>query len=182
MNKLTFLGTGTSQGVPVIACECDVCQSTDFRDKRLRNAALLEIENSVIAIDCGPDFRQQMLREKVKKLDAILITHEHNDHVIGLDDIRSFNFRAQKDMPIFANENTAKALQERFRYIFAKNPYPGSPSVNLTTLHKDEKFTVEGLEFMPVEVMHGKLPILGFRWKDFAYITDIKTIDEEEIE
>lgn len=179
--KLTFLGTGTSQGVPVIGCECEVCQSDDFRDNRLRNAALIEIDDKVFAIDCGPDFRQQMLREKVSKLDAILITHEHTDHIIGLDDIRAFNFRNKKDMPVFASQNTAFALKKRFDYIFRESPYPGIPRVNLNLIKKEQLFEVAGYPVIPIEVMHGKMPVLGFRFGNFAYITDIKTITDEEL-
>ena len=180
--KLTFLGTGTSQGVPVIGCECEVCHSNDPRDNRLRNAALVEINDKAFAIDCGPDFRQQMLREKVTKLDAILITHEHTDHIIGLDDIRAFNFRSKKDMPVFASQNSAIALKKRFDYIFAKSPYPGAPCVNLNLIKKEQPFEVADYPVIPIEVMHGKMPVLGFRFGDFAYITDIKTIVAEELE
>ena len=178
----TFLGTGTSQGVPIIGCPCEVCQSSHEKDKRLRVSGLLKIGEKTIVIDCGPDFRQQMLREKVTDVDAILITHEHNDHIIGLDDVRPFNFLHQKDMPVYADERVQKELKERFSYIFAENKYPGAPMVALKTIKAGESFKIDNIDILPIEVMHGKLPILGFRIKNFAYLTDIKTISDKEIE
>ena len=178
----TFLGTGTSQGVPIIGCTCEVCQSTDKKDKRLRVSGLLRIEGKTLVIDCGPDFRQQMLREEVTDVDAILITHEHNDHIIGLDDVRPINFLHKKDMPVYADERVQKELKERFSYIFAENKYPGVPMVNLETIKAGEKFTIKGTEILPIQVMHGNLPILGFRIANFAYLTDIKSISDTEIE
>lgn len=178
----TFLGTGTSQGVPIIGCSCEVCQSTNPQDKRLRVSGLLKIGEKTIVIDCGPDFRQQMLREKVIDVDAILITHEHNDHIIGLDDVRPLNFLHQKDMPVYADERVQKELKERFAYIFVENKYPGAPMVALKTIKAGEEFEIEGIKISPIEVMHGNLPILGFRIEDFAYLTDVKTISEAEIE
>lgn len=177
----TFLGTGTSQGVPIIGCPCEVCQSTNEKDKRLRVSGLLKIGEKTIVIDCGPDFRQQMLREKVTDVDAILITHEHNDHIIGLDDVRPFNFLHKKDMPVYADERVQKELKERFSYIFVEEKYPGAPMVALKTIKADEKFKIDNLEILPIEVMHGKLPILGFRIENFAYLTDVKTISDTEI-
>jgi len=179
----TFLGTGTSQGIPIIACPCEVCHSTNEKDKRLRVSGLLKIGEKTIVIDCGPDFRQQMLRAKVTNVDAILITHEHNDHIIGLDDVRPLNFLHKKDMPVYADERVQKELKERFSYIFAENKYPGAPMVALKTITASERFLVaEDIDVLPIEVLHGKLPILGFRVKDFAYLTDVKTITDIEIE
>ena len=175
------MGTGTSQGVPVIACDCEVCQSSDPRDNRLRTSLHLQIDDVSIGIDCGPDFRQQMLRAKVSHLDAILITHEHNDHIIGMDDVRPFNFRSRKDMLVYATESVQGQLIHRFPYVFAtENRYPGAPMIKLLDLHKDQPFEIAGIKIIPIEVMHGKLPVLGFRFGNFAYITDMKTISDEE--
>ncbi len=178
----TFLGTGTSQGVPIIGCPCEVCQSTDKKDKRLRVSGLLKIGDKALVIDCGPDFRQQMLREEVTDIDAILITHEHNDHIIGLDDVRPINFLHEKDMPVYADERVQEELKIRFSYIFAENKYPGAPRVSLQTIKAGEKFQIGNIEILPIEVMHGNLPILGFRIEQFAYLTDVKTISDLEIE
>lgn len=179
--KVTFLGTGTSQGVPVIGCDCEVCTSTDARDQRLRPSILITQEELNIGIDVGPDFRQQMLRAKVQNLDAVLITHEHNDHIIGLDDVRPFNFRSRKDMPIYATTSVQENLQTRFAYIFAGD-YPGIPRLELRTINNKQNFEIGGLSILPIEVMHGELPVLGFRFGDFTYITDAKTISPESLE
>lgn len=179
--KVTFLGTGTSVGTPMIGCTCEVCTSSDPRDFRLRNAALVNVDGRNILIDCGPDFRQQMLREKVTSLDAILITHLHNDHTIGLDDIRPFNFMSRQDMPVYTDDFTAKNLMLRFEYVFGPSPYPGAPSANLILIDKDTPFEAAGVPITPLEVIHGKLPVLGFRFGNFAYVTDAKTITEEEM-
>jgi len=176
-----LLGTGTSQGVPVIGCTCEVCHSADIRDKRLRTSALIRIGNTHIAIDTGPDFRQQMLRTNTTKLDAVLFTHEHNDHIIGLDDVRTFNFMSRSPMQVYATEQVEAELRQRFAYVFAKNRYPGAPRVEIKRISKDIPFTVEGVQIIPIEVMHGKMPVLGFRFGDFAYITDMKTISREEL-
>ncbi len=178
--KVTFLGTGTSQGVPVIACECAVCASEDIRDKRLRVSILIEYKGKTLVVDTGPDFRQQMLRAGVKKLDAILMTHEHKDHIAGLDDIRAFNFRSKKDMPVYAHPRVQDALRREYQYIFDVDPYPGIPKVELHTIGTDS-FTVGEIDVTPIEVMHYMLPVLGFRIADFAYITDAKTIAEDEL-
>lgn len=179
--KITFLGTGTSQGVPVIACNCEVCQSTDVRDKRLRSSILIESEEKTVIIDTGPDFRQQMLRQNVQKLDAVVFTHAHKDHVAGLDDIRAFNFKQQSAMDIYATPIVEEALKREFYYIFAEFKYPGIPLIDIHNID-DKPFSVGDIEFNPIEVMHFKLPVLGFRIKDFTYITDAKTVSESEQE
>ena len=180
--KLTFLGTGTSQGIPVIGCDCETCASTDARDKRLRTSVLIETNQKTIVIDAGPDFRQQMLNAKVQKLDALLLTHEHNDHIIGLDDVRPFNFRYKKHMSVYALERVQKELKIRFAYIFEKAPYPGAPRLELKTIDKNHDFYVEDILVTPIEVLHGKMPVLGFRINDLVYITDAKTIADTSLE
>lgn len=179
--KITFLGTGTSQGVPVIACDCKVCTSTDTRNNRLRTSVMIEFMGKVIVIDSGPDFRYQMLREKVHQLDAILFTHEHKDHVAGLDDVRAFNFKHDREIDVYAEERVQRALKNEFSYIFSGINYPGLPRVILHDLPND-KIVVQGIEVMPIRAMHFKLPVFGFRIGDFTYITDVKTISEEEKE
>jgi phosphoribosyl 1,2-cyclic phosphate phosphodiesterase len=176
---ITFLGTGTSQGVPVIACDCEVCTSADAQDKRLRTSLLIEAEGQVIVIDSGPDFRYQMLRAGVKHLDAILFTHEHKDHIAGLDDIRAFNYRQQRPIDVYADERVQRALKQEFSYIFHDTKYPGVPELNLHTIGLDP-FDIGHVHITPVEVMHYRLPVLGFRIKDFTYITDAKTVSEQE--
>ena len=179
---ITFLGTGTSQGVPVIGCQCEVCQSSDPKDKRLRTSILISDRLTNVAIDCGPDFRQQMLRAGVTHLDAVILTHEHNDHIIGMDDVRPFNFQQKKDMPVYTSNRVARELRDRFAYVFAKDPYPGAPMLKIHPISKKAPFSVGALELVPIEVRHGKLPVLGFRIGDFTYITDMKTISPEEKE
>ncbi|MET3980748.1 phosphoribosyl 1,2-cyclic phosphate phosphodiesterase [Mucilaginibacter sp. UYP25] len=176
---ITFLGTGTSQGVPVIACTCPVCLSTDKHDKRLRTSILIEGDGKVIAIDSGPDFRYQMLREKVMHLDAIVFTHEHKDHVAGMDDIRAFNYKQQVPMDVYADDRVQLALRREFPYIFDSKGYPGIPQVNLHTINL-EPFNIGDVRFTPIEVMHYKLPVKGYRIKDFTYITDAKTLSDVE--
>jgi len=178
--KVKFLGTGTSQGVPVIACTCKVCLSANKKDKRLRTSALLSFDRKHIVIDAGPDFRQQMLRAQIEDIEAVLITHEHNDHIIGLDDVRPFNFKHEKNIPIYSNQRVLTELEDRFPYIFHKEPYPGAPRLDLNLINKDETFHVSDIPIQPVEVMHGKLSVLGFRIHDFCYITDAKTITTSE--
>lgn len=179
--KVTVLGTGTSQGVPVIACSCEVCRSTDSKDKRLRVSVMVEVDGVNLVIDTGPDFRQQMLRANTQFLDAVLFTHEHKDHTAGLDDIRAFNFKQGRDMEVYAHPRVQEALKLEFSYIFAKNKYPGIPQVHLDDISKEASFMVENkVEVTPIEVMHYMLPVLGFRIKDFTYITDAKTISSEE--
>lgn len=179
--KVSFLGTGTSQGVPIIACNCAVCQSNDPRDKRLRSSVLVEKNGFQIVIDTGPDFRQQMLREKIEKLDAVVFTHEHKDHTAGFDDIRGFNWREKKPMEVYGNKNVELALKRDFHYAFGERKYPGVPKLNLHVIDK-EPFKIGPLEIRPIEVMHYKLPVLGFRIEDFTYITDANYISDSEKE
>jgi phosphoribosyl 1,2-cyclic phosphate phosphodiesterase len=176
---ITFLGTGTSQGVPVIACNCEVCTSPDPHDKRLRSSIMVEADGKVIVIDSGPDFRYQMLRAKVKHLDAIVFTHEHKDHIAGMDDIRAFNYRQEAAVDIYATTRVQEALKREFAYVFAEMKYPGIPEVTLNTIDL-KPFSIGNVQFRPIEVMHYKLPVLGFRIGDFTYITDAKTISEAE--
>lgn len=177
--KITFLGTGTSQGVPVIACGCEVCTSADKRDKRLRSSIMIEHNGKVIVIDSGPDFRYQMLRAKVKHLDALVFTHEHKDHIAGMDDIRAFNYFQKSAIDVYATARVQNALRNEFAYVFHEFKYPGIPQVNLITI-ESKPFLIGEIEFLPVEVMHYKLPVLGFRIGDFTYITDAKSISDEE--
>lgn len=179
--KVTFLGTGTSQGIPVIGCGCAVCRSEDPRDKRLRTSVLIETGDRTIVIDSGPDFRYQMLRAGVKDLDAIIYTHEHKDHIAGLDDIRPFNYLLQKNIEIYATIRVQEALEREFSYIFAVKQYPGIPQINMHTI-SDQHFFIGETEIIPLDVMHYKLPILGFRIGDFTYITDAKTIPQHSID
>ncbi len=179
--KITLLGTGTSQGVPVIACDCNVCQSGNIKDKRLRSSVMVEVDNQVLVIDTGPDFRQQMLREKVTNLDAILFTHHHKDHVAGMDDIRAFNFKWKKDMPVYCTKATEKALLNEFPYVFVKKKYPGTPNV-LINIIKNQSFKVKDTTIIPIEAIHYLMPVLGFRIKDFVYLTDVSFISEKEKE
>ncbi|PZX50583.1 MBL fold metallo-hydrolase [Algoriphagus chordae] len=178
--KVTFLGTGTSQGVPVIGCTCSVCKSLDFRDKRFRSSVHIQIGKLSLVIDTGPDFRSQILRAGISSLDAVLFTHEHKDHTAGLDDIRPFNFMQQKDMPVFGKYQVIEQIKREFSYIFTGKRYPGVPMVE--TIEIDEnQFVIEGITITPIPVMHYKLPILGFRIGDFTYITDANYISEESL-
>jgi len=179
--KVTFLGTGTSQGVPVIGCTCEVCRSLDFRDKRLRTSIHIEIGGLSIIFDSGPDFRQQILRENITCLDALVFTHEHKDHTAGMDDIRSFNFLQKKDIPVYARKNVIEQLKREFAYIFSETKYPGIPSVDIKEI-TNTPFVIGKTEIIPIEVTHFKLPVFGFRIKDFTYITDAKTISDTEKE
>jgi len=179
--KVTFLGTGTSQGVPVIGCNCETCSSQDNRDKRLRTSLYVETDNESFVIDTGPDFRQQMLRERIQNLDAVVFTHEHRDHIAGLDDIRAFNFKQKKAMDIYTEERVLDALKYEYPYIFAEKKYPGIPQVKIHLI-SDRVFKIGKLELVPIRVMHYRLPVLGFRIGDFAYITDANYISEKEKE
>ena len=177
--EITFLGTGTSQGVPVIGCNCDVCLSHNPKDKRLRSSVLINVDGNTLVIDTGPDFRQQMLRENVKNLDAVLFTHSHKDHTAGLDDIRSYNFRSKKPMEVFCSNDVLYALKMEFSYIFADFKYPGVPKVNINLI--DESiFNFNNISITPIKALHHKLPVHGFRIKDFVYLTDISEISQEE--
>mgnify|MGYP006292200675 CR=1 FL=1 len=177
--KITFLGTSTSQGVPVIGCNCETCRSDDPRDKRLRSSILVRQDGITLVVDTGPDFRQQMIRAGVSRLDAVLFTHEHRDHIAGLDDIRAFNFIQQSSMDIFAEERVLKALERGFPYVFAEKKYPGVPRVRVHLI-STEPFLVGPLEVVPVRAMHYRLPVLGFRFGDFAYLTDASDISTKE--
>lgn len=179
--KVTLLGTGTSQGVPVIACNCRVCSSEDPRDKRLRSSVMLSKGDENLVIDSGPDFRQQMLRQEVQSLEAIVYTHEHKDHIAGMDDVRAFNYKQKRDMHLYGNEGVEKALKREFYYAFSENPYPGVPRVIFNRIG-DEKFKIGSFELLPINVMHFKMPVKGFRIDDFAYITDANFIAPEEME
>jgi phosphoribosyl 1,2-cyclic phosphate phosphodiesterase len=178
--KIILLGTGTSQGVPVIGCDCLVCTSPDPLDNRLRSAALVSDGHTNVLVDAGPDFRQQMLRHQVKHLDAILLTHEHNDHVIGLDDIRPFNHRSGEAMTVYTLPRVAFEVRRRFEYVFTER-IPGLPRIELVQINKDTRLQFGHIEVQALEVMHGSLPILGFRIGDLAYLTDVKTISETEL-
>ncbi len=180
--KFTFLGTGTSQGIPVIACSCKVCMSDNPKDKRLRTSGMFEIDGRVLVIDTGPDFRQQMLQNKVKTIDAVIYTHEHKDHIAGMDDVRPFNYIQKKNIEIYATERVKEALHKDFHYAFdPKYQYPGIPLVNINLI-SNQTFDCQGIEVIPIEVLHYKLPVLGFRIKNFTYITDANYISEKEKE
>ncbi|MCS6973852.1 MAG: MBL fold metallo-hydrolase [Cyclobacteriaceae bacterium] len=178
---ITFLGTGTSQGVPVIGCDCEVCTSVDFRDKRLRSSVHIQNGSLSLVIDTGPDFRQQILRENIQRLDAVLFTHAHRDHTAGLDDVRAFNFKQNMHMPVYGSEATLNQLKQDFAYIFGPDNYPGLPRLQLHAL-TTRSFSVQHLEIIPLPVYHYKLPVLGFRIGSFAYITDANQIPEETME
>ena len=180
--KVNFLGTGTSQGIPVIGSDHPVCKSTDSKDKRLRVSIWLAWEQHSFVIDCGPDFRQQMLRSNCQKVDGILFTHEHADHTSGLDDIRPFNFK-QGEIPVYAHQRVLDNLQERFAYVFETvNKYPGAPSVRTIPVQNNVPFVLGGKSIIPINVLHGNLQVFGYRVDDFAYLTDVKTIEAAEIE
>lgn len=178
--KITFLGTGTSQGVPVIGCDCQVCKSLDFRDKRFRTSIHLEANGVSVVVDTGPDFRMQMLRAGVKRLDAVIYTHEHKDHTAGLDDIRPFNFSQKIDIPIFGQKQVLDQIRREFSYIFSDKKYPGVPQVQAIEI-TENPFRVDGLPVIPIPVLHYKLPVLGFRFGDFSYITDANFIPDESL-
>lgn len=178
--KVTFLGTGTSQGVPVITCECEVCRSSNPKDNRLRSSVLIEYQNKSFVIDIGPDFRQQMLHEKVKHLDFVLLTHEHKDHTAGLDDIRAFNHYQKENINVYANKNTCSAIRAEFAYAFCEDKYPGVPDIHLCEINH-QAFKAKNIYIQPINAIHCKLPVLGFCIGNMAYITDANAIAEEEI-
>ena len=179
MLKITFLGTGTSQGVPVIACRCLVCMSADSRDNRLRSSIMLEQNGTVVVIDSGPDFRQQMLRANVQDLNGLVFTHEHKDHVAGMDDIRAFNYIHRKKVDVYATNRVQIALKREFPYIFEESKYPGIPQISLHTID-EEPFNIGSIKLTPISVLHYQLPVLGFRCGDFTYITDANFISDKE--
>lgn len=179
---LTFLGSGTSQGVPIIACNCEVCQSSDPKDKRLRASVLIKTERYHFCIDAGPDFRQQMLRESITKLDAILLTHEHKDHIAGLDDVRAFNYQTKKDFPIYCSASVETALKREFYYAFEAKPYPGVPKYAIHPIENKAFVLNNDIPVEVIEVMHHKMPVFGFRIGKLAYITDAKMISTTEKE
>jgi phosphoribosyl 1,2-cyclic phosphate phosphodiesterase len=179
--KITFLGTGTSQGVPVIGCTCEVCSSLDFRDKRFRTSISVSIGNQTFVVDTGPDFRQQMLRERINRVDAVLLTHAHRDHTAGLDDVRAYNFLHNMDMPVYGTQEVLDQIRTEFAYAFAEKYYPGIPRFALRLVNNDP-FQVNGVDIIPLHVLHLRLPVMGFRIGDFSYITDAKFIPEETMQ
>ena len=179
--KITLLGTGTSQGVPVIACRCEVCLSSNPKDNRLRSSVMIEVDNINFVIDTGPDFRQQMLREKVENVDAILFTHHHKDHVAGMDDIRAFNYRWKKDMQLYCTKLTEEALKKEFPYVFSDVKCPGIPEVKINII-KNEPFKIQDTTIIPIKAQHYMMPVFGFRINNFVYLTDVSAISELEKE
>lgn len=181
MMKITLLGTGTSQGVPVVGCDCEVCRSTDPRDNRLRTSAFVEVEGVRLLIDAGPDLRQQLLRNNITRVDAVLVTHEHKDHLAGLDDIRPVYFRQKRPMDIYAMQRVLQVIRKDYDYAFKENPYPGAPAFQLHPIRYN-KFHVQNVEIQPIQVRHLTLPILGYRIGPFAYITDASFVADSEME
>ena len=179
--QITLLGTGTSSGVPQIGCTCAVCRSLDYRDKRLRTAAHIAVAGKSIVIDTGPDFRQQMLRLKPAQLDAVLFTHEHKDHTAGLDDVRAFNFLQQKAIPVYARDRVIAQLQREFSYVFAEHKYPGIPHIQVHSID-NQPFEVAGVRVLPIDVLHHRLPVFGYRIGDFTYLTDLNSISDDELD
>lgn len=179
--KITLLGSGTSQGVPVIGCPCEVCQSLDYRDKRLRSSIRVEISGQTIIVDSGPDFRQQMLRQHIKRVDGILFTHAHRDHTAGLDDVRAFNFMQEMDMPVFGTKAVLDQLRADYAYAFVKDAYPGIPRLAMNPID-DNAFEVSGVSVLPLPVLHLNTPVLGFRFGNFSYITDANFIPDNTLE
>ena len=178
---VTLLGTGTSSGVPLIGCECPVCRSVDFRDKRLRSSVHVRVAGKSFVIDTGPDFRQQVLRLGLLNLDAVLFTHEHKDHTAGLDEVRAYNFRSGQDMPVYGRANVLRQLEQEFSYIFAEFKYPGVPRINAYAI-TNEPFELQGVPIIPIDVLHHQLPVFGYRIGDFTYLTDLNYISDQELE
>lgn len=178
---ITFLGTGTSSGVPMVACDCRVCVSDDTKDKRLRSSILVQSATTSFVIDTTPDFRYQMLREQVKKLDAVLYTHPHKDHIAGLDDVKAFTFNSGNPMEVYANELTQESLKREFYYIFTDKKYPGIPQINLNTIDLTP-FSIGDIPVIPILVWHLHMPVFGFRFGNFTYITDANRMEESEKE
>ncbi|OFY62902.1 MAG: hydrolase [Bacteroidetes bacterium RIFCSPLOWO2_02_FULL_36_8] len=178
--QITFLGTGTSQGVPVIACDCKICRSIDYRDKRLRSSIHIQHKNTSVIIDSGPDFRQQVLRERINKLDALIFTHAHKDHTAGMDDVRGFNFSQDKAVPVYGTLEVLNQIKQEFEYVFNNSKYPGIPKIDLVEID-NKPFTVGDITLIPILVKHHKMPVFGFRVGDFTYITDANFIPEEEM-
>ena len=179
--EVTFLGTGTSGGVPLIGCECEVCKSKDAKDNRLRTSIMIKHNGQVIVTDCGPDFRQQMLRENVKKLDAILMTHAHRDHTAGFDDIRAFNFILGKPIQVYCDYATQLGIKDQYGYVFSETDYPYLPKMNFSVI-ENEPFSIADLSILPINVLHGGMPVKAYRFGDFSFITDAKEIVPEERE
>lgn len=177
--KITFLGTGTSSGVPMIACLCEVCKSIDIRDNRYRSSILVESDNTTIVVDTTPDFRSQMLRKNINRLDAVLITHHHKDHIAGLDDVKAYNYFMQQPMSVYADALTQEALRREFSYIFSEHKYPGVPDVQLEMID-EQAFMVGDIPVIPIKVWHLNMPVLGFRFGNFTYITDANRIEQSE--
>lgn len=179
--KLTFLGTGTSQGVPVVACQCPVCLSKNQKDKRLRASVMIETDGQRLVVDAGPDFRQQMLEHRVHHLNGILLTHEHVDHIFGLDDIRAFNWVQKQATDIYAEERVQIAIKRIFDYVFANFKYPGIPQMHLHLI-ENKPFVIGNLEILPIRGLHYKLPVFGFRFEKIAYVTDVNRLEEAELD
>jgi phosphoribosyl 1,2-cyclic phosphate phosphodiesterase len=179
--KLQFLGTGTSQGIPVIGCECATCLSKDPQDKRFRTSALISTDDTNILIDTSPDLRMQMLVNEVKSLDAIIYTHEHNDHVAGIDDVRPFNFMSRRHLQAYAEKRVMNDIMDRYGYIFSKNPYPGTPKIEFNPIEANKSFSINNIDILPIRVLHGSLPILGFKIRNLAYLTDVKTLPNDTL-
>ncbi|MFC5411215.1 MBL fold metallo-hydrolase [Larkinella bovis] len=177
---ITLLGTGTSSGVPLIGCACEVCRSIDFRDKRLRTSIHLAIDGKSVVVDTGPDFRQQMLRTGIQRLDAVVFTHEHKDHTAGLDEVRAYNFLQGQDVPVYARQRVLSQLRTEYAYIFAEKKYPGIPRIRMHEIG-NESFDIEGIPFIPIDVLHHRLPVFGYRIYNFTYLTDLNYISDEEL-
>ena len=176
------MGTGPSLGVPVPTCSCPTCSSDDPRDKRLRSSVYISVGDNDFIIDCGPDFRQQALKFGLRKIDFILITHKHNDHVAGLDDVRPFNYLQKRVMQIYGSNDAIQDIKSRFYYSFQKEPYPGAPKLELCEISQNRDFSINGIDFQTIEGLHGEMPVLGYRIGDLCYITDFKTISDEGLE